>query len=443
MAGEKPGNAAAPLRESTIRRLVVRRFKSHFDESAIELRPLTVLAGANSSGKSSIMQPLLLLKQTFDATFDPGGLKLDGPNVQFSDPAQFLAKRKGRDGADSFEIEVTLDPDWTIRPRFELRERGLAVASTSYANTRAGRTVELLEERPIASGDRAFFNLNLPEQQWAAVAIRRSALIVPAFQGPGEGELMHVMFGPPESLSRALRRAIHLPGYRGDPDRVRGRTAIGPSNPGLFHEYAASIVLDWTEKRDPKLDALADALYQARLGWKIDARARDAVSIEVRVSRTREALQGGAKDLVSIADVGFGVSQTLPVLVALIAAEPGQLIYIEQPEIHLHPAAQKGLADLIAKSAAAGARIVVETHSEIILTRLQWNVANGLIPKSDVVAHWFTRDKDGMSQVTSAEPDETGAFGEWPADFADVAAQVDQDYIDAAQQRLFERTRTP
>jgi predicted ATPase len=59
-------------------------YKSLAKEQTIEIRPLTILAGANSSGKSSIMQPLLLLKQTLDAQYDPGPLLLDGPNVNFT-----------------------------------------------------------------------------------------------------------------------------------------------------------------------------------------------------------------------------------------------------------------------------------------------------------------------------------------------------------------------
>src|SRR5262245_40375629 len=80
-----------------ITRIAVRGFKSIVEEQAIEVRPLTILAGANSSGKSSIMQPLLLMKQTLEATFDPGSLLLDGPNVRFTSSDQFLSRyAKGR-----------------------------------------------------------------------------------------------------------------------------------------------------------------------------------------------------------------------------------------------------------------------------------------------------------------------------------------------------------
>ena len=75
-----------------IMRISVKGFKSLAEECSIEIRPLTILAGANSSGKSSIMQPLLMMKQTLEATYDPGPLLLDGPNVRFTSADQFFSR---------------------------------------------------------------------------------------------------------------------------------------------------------------------------------------------------------------------------------------------------------------------------------------------------------------------------------------------------------------
>ena len=75
-------------------RIIVEGYKSIRNEQMIELRPLTVFAGPNSSGKSSIMQPLLLLKQTFDATFDSGRYLASGPNVRFTSASQLFSKNK-------------------------------------------------------------------------------------------------------------------------------------------------------------------------------------------------------------------------------------------------------------------------------------------------------------------------------------------------------------
>ncbi len=94
MAQQQPQNPTQPERgKEGITRITVGGFKSIVEEQSIEVRPLTILAGANSSGKSSIMQPLLLLKQTLEAPYDPGALLLNGPNVRFTLVDQLLSRK--------------------------------------------------------------------------------------------------------------------------------------------------------------------------------------------------------------------------------------------------------------------------------------------------------------------------------------------------------------
>ncbi len=133
----------------------------------------------------------------------------------------------------------------------------------------------------------------------------------------------------------------------------------------------------------------------------------------------------------NIADVGFGVSQMLPVLVALLVARPGQLVYIEQPELHLHPQAQTALAPILAAASERGVKVVIETHSALLLRAVQTLVARSELPPARVKLHWFQRDDAGMTAITSADLDENGAFGHWPEDFDDVMLNAEAAYLDA------------
>ena len=90
-ASKQPDDAPGGITE-----IAVQGFKSLYDEQRIAVRPLTILAGANNSGKSSIMQPLLMMKQTLDATYDPGPLKLDGPNIYFTSARAIPVEAAGR-----------------------------------------------------------------------------------------------------------------------------------------------------------------------------------------------------------------------------------------------------------------------------------------------------------------------------------------------------------
>ena len=109
------------------------------------------------------------------------------------------------------------------------------------------------------------------------------------------------------------------------------------------------------------------------------------------------------------------------------------MVYLEQPEIHLHPRAQAIMADILVEAINRGVRVVVETHSSILLLSLQALMAEGKITHDKVKLHWFERNKDGATTVTSADLDEAGSFGDWPEDFGDVSLQVESRYLDAAE----------
>jgi len=193
--------------------------------------------------------------------------------------------------------------------------------------------------------------------------------------------------------------------------------------------------LDWADKDPKKLELLAMEFARLGLTWKVMARKVNDAAVEVLVGRMPQAQAGGAQDLVSIADVGIGVSQTLPVVLALIAAEPGQIVYIEQPEIHLHPRAQVMLAKSLVSAAARNVKVVVETHSSLLIRAIQTEIALGSISNDDVSLNWFSRDSvTGYSQLSVADLDNKGRFGDWPVDFDEISSDADMAYIQAVME---------
>ena len=232
--------------------------------------------------------------------------------------------------------------------------------------------------------------------------------------------------------------SIHLPGLRGNTARTYKPANTGPQYPGTFENYTASIIHKWQETTDERLGTLADTLYALGLTGQIATKKIDDTRIEVQVSLLPHR-GTGQTDMVSIADVGFGVSQVLPVLVALLVAEPGRLVYLEQPELDLHPRAQVALAQVLVDAAKRGVRVVAETHSSLLLLAVQTLVAEGDLSPELVKLHWFTRGEDGATKIDTADLDEAGAYGDWPEDFDDVDLKAQSRYIKAAQSRLAER----
>src|SRR5262249_49592348 len=138
-------------------------------------------------------------------------------------------------------------------------------------------------------------------------------------------------------LQTIIPRVIHLPGLRGNPERVYPVTAVGPTYPGTFEKYTASIVSRWMEENEDTIAELNADLRLLGLTGGVTASQINDVQIAVEVGRLPDVAPVRPEDRINIADVGVGVSQTLPVLVALRAATANQLVYIEQPETHLHP----------------------------------------------------------------------------------------------------------
>lgn len=431
-----------------ISKITVRGFKSIRDEQSIQIRPLTLLAGANSSGKSSVMQPLLLLKQTLESPADPGALLLDGPNVRFTLAEQLLSRLSS--GISSTEFRVGLDDSEgrSLKLRFRQRAgRGFHVTTMAFKGT--SRELEWdVELHPGLNHEQILKMLpanlvkstgQLKEQTldraWRVSQDRCFLSIERLLAGKlAGGPAMWKTLSPAEPFINIIESLIHIPGLRGNPQRSYPRNSPGPKFKGTFEYYTASIVAHWEGAKAKELKMLGKAMEELGLTWKVSSRAVDDTQIELKVGRLPKSAQGGGKDMVSIADVGFGVSQTLPVLVALIAARPGQMVYLEQPEIHLHPRAQRRLARILAQAAQRGVRVVAETHSALLLQEVQTLVAKGELAPDLVKLHWFERDKNGFTQITSADLDEEGAYGaDWPEDFDEVALEAAKEYLDAVE----------
>lgn len=441
-----------------ITRLTVQGYKSIAEKQDIDIKPLTILAGANSSGKSSIMQPLLLLKQTLEAPYDPGAVRLDGDHVEFTRVEEMLARQPGGQTAALLHVGVRLSHGREFRTALGRGPNGglAVVESTTSERDYAGRS--MLEAFRAGMTHEEVAKAVIPEREelrnrhpdgpdayeWTVQPNR--FLLEPVMvrtgtsrERPAPGDSI-----PPDRYAPFVRHSvlstIHVPGLRDLPGRAYPRTGTGPMFEGTFDPYTASIIEDWQDRAPGRVEALAGDLRSLDLTSSIRAQRRDDVSLEVYVGR----LPVGSPredDEVNIADVGLGVSQSLPALVALRAADEGRLVYIEQPELHLHPRAQVALAGVLADAALRGVRVVAETHSALLLLAVQTLIASKDHPltQDGVALHWFRRGDDGVTDVATAdELDGAGRFGDWPQDFGDVELLAENEYLDAAYAALEE-----
>ena len=497
-----------------ITEISVQGFKSLYEESRIEIRPLTILAGANSSGKSSIMQPLLLMKQTLEAVYDPGTLLINGPNVKFTSGDQLFSKmissndffvvtiitdknfsikikfQKDNLGFSSFRVaefteNLSTESEITYQPEMNSEELSNLVFKSELFNLIFQKTQERFKKvsQPIIegfrdwiieqhrdwsqeiidhakkewnfniTGNRCFLQLNARIIAHPRIILdeekTRKAIYLGILSDVNEylnniavsDQFMSIAYTSSAArfarLSYPYLRIIHLPGLRGTPERAYPITGIKNQFPGTFDNYFASIIHHWHVTQDPKIEELNKYLKDLSLTSKVTSSRPNDVSIELQVGLSKEI----SDIFVNIADVGFGVSQVLPVLVALLVAEPGQLVYLEQPELHLHPRAQANLAQPLIDAANRGVKVVVETHSDLLLTRIKTLVAEEAIDPAKLILHWFSRGDDGITKIDSKELDKVGAYGEFPIDFSDVFFEEDHRYINAASKQLLAKNK--
>jgi predicted ATPase len=172
-------------------------------------------------------------------------------------------------------------------------------------------------------------------------------------------------------------------------------------------------ILDWLKR----MGLVAD--------FKLNPIAENRKDYELRVRSS----SNGAEVLIT--DVGFGVSQILPVLVLCYYVPKGSTIILEQPEIHLHPAVQADLADvLIEVVKERGVQVIVESHSEHLLRRLQRRIAEEEINSDETALYFCNRDTEGLSHAQKLEIDLFGNIRNWPQGFfgdemGDLAAQTE------------------
>ncbi|MYN47436.1 AAA family ATPase [Pseudoduganella sp. FT93W] len=424
-------------------KISIEGYKSIGKKRTVEFKGLTILAGANSSGKSSFMQPLLLIKQTLDSDFDAGSLLLDGPNVKLTDSSEIISKVPQIEREDfAISFDETSGDETKAYYKFK-KNKGIQIDGVYHKSKEFPEGIRIHNglgseeiEAMLPENEFPFHEMFGKDRKLTWQVLRNRCFLDLKMVVDGESVPFMAGLAPTRSLAMFARRMIHVPGLRGNPERSYKAAISETIYPGSFERYVASIIHNWKESRreKSKFNALGEQLKHLGLASSIDTRSINDTRLELRISRHSGCLKGKA-DNVNIADVGFGVSQTLPVLVALLAARKNQLVYIEQPELHLHPRAQFNLGSIIADAVSKrGINVVIETHSSLLIRAVQIEVAKKKLRPSVVSLNWFTQNGEtGQTEIDKAEIDKYGAFGEWPADFDDVTLNVEQAYLDVVE----------
>lgn len=389
-----------------IRKLEIRNFKSHLN-TQVELGDLTVLTGMNSAGKSSLVQTLLLLRQTYQKGRLREGLVLNGDLCAIGNGNSARYRL-----ADSGRIEFYLAEDAAeVRLAYDAGEGKEGNDFLDLAESHV--KIPCVAENGDVSA--------LPEN----VSLFSDAFqYVSALRWGGKSH-----FG---SFNYEVEKH----------QQISVRLGQGEAVAHYLYKYGNDKVSfyfeedDWRDGENETCDE-TPRLFEQVQNWE----RRISRDITVDVKEVTEGPDKGfnvvyghkfpgtkAFDGLDAANVGYGLSHALPVLVALLSAKPGALIVLENPEAHLHPRGQAELAKLISRVAAAGVQVIVETHSDhiingILVASKRFEDKKLGIDKNMVRLYHF--DKDVTTQMHTV-PEEVkivgaGRLDHQPAGFFDQA----------------------
>jgi predicted ATPase len=354
-----------------LRSLHLKNFKC-FEDQFLYLRPLTLLSGLNSTGKSSVLQSLLLLRQSYQQGLLPKiGLALNGDLVHIGTASDALFE--GAKG-DRIGFDLSLENDVKKQWRFQYVE-----------------DVDVLRLSPSDPGDaEAIYNASLFNDNFHYLQAERL--------GPRRFfETSDFQVRQRRQLGPAGEYAAHFLSVFGD----------DPISEHLAHPNAVSLSLR------AQVEAWLGEISPGTLITLSPSPNTDTISLQFSFATSNKY---------RATNVGFGVTYVLPILIAILSSSPGSLLLIENPEAHLHPKGQVEMGALLARAASCGIQVVIETHSDHVLNGIRVATHDAIIKPQDIQLHFFQRkvhDGQVQNEIASLLIDRDGRIDRWPDGFFD------------------------
>lgn len=384
-----------------LKQIKLEQFKC-FRKLNLPLAPITLLTGTNAAGKSTIIQAIALLNQSILETLNGTHLVLNGFNLSLGTAGDILNKVSGQRN-----IKLGLDTDdITCQWDFEIEDRrkqlSLPIKDFYWRDSQ--------KQSPFASTDVSAWNSLFPK---LLLDTNVQAQII-------ANTLSKVTY---LSADRLGPRETHP--INGSP-RI---TTVGPRG-----EYTVWLLHELDQLKPSEnliLLGAAPTLQRQTEAWMkvfFPGTTFNIDSITAANLLTLGIRTNDATDFHRPQNVGYGLSHLLPIITACLSAPPGSLILIENPESHLHPSGQSAIGEFLARVAASGVQLIVESHSDHVLNGIRRAIKNEIIAPESVAIHFFksvtTNDNGDLSQVISPFVNKHGIIDQWPKGFFD---QIDKD----------------
>ena len=407
----------------------MKNFKSWQDSGEVKLAPLTGFFGTNSSGKSSLLQMLLLLKQTVgrdeilffgdeNSLINLGNFRevIHGHKedellelefgCKLQKPLTITAYQEVNKYTGHYELVPSDIDSFTFDTAIRGNARSLSIEHLSYTvGPEVIHNIKWKDGR-LYQGNR---NRGTPSVTncYGSRRMESDELLSPLSSG-FENLFSHVYYLGPTRVHP--QRRYHWEGKHPKEVDLWGNKAIDALLSARLRQLRTSNKKTGVSIED-KISKWLRKMELAHSFWLGPSGSLDDNNYEVRIRKSPNSAQ------VTLADMGHGLADLLPLLVHCCYVPEGSTLVLEQPGVHLHPMAQAQLADFFLDVIAErNLQILVESHSEHLLTRLQRRIAEKKIAE-DKMALYFCRNNDGASTIERLEVTESGEIKNWPENF--------------------------
>lgn len=400
-----------------------------------DLTKINLFFGQNSSGKSSIIQLLLLLKQTVENKDEKVVLFFGGEKsyVNLGNFDEILNKSASKKMLN-FGMAIKFLEDFNFGVQISKNSKGIVELYKFTANSNEfsiciqNQTIEnsyeVSIEKKLTKAHTHLFKIN-SINHFYKIPYPGVMSIDPSIIWPPDEFYNNSVKYVEGGIDALFSRMIYMGPLREKPQR-RGYEWTGSrhSHFGISGENTFDAIITSMkeyEKYASQYFSFEGSLDEIVRKWLIEFGMADDFQIDL-ISEAKQLYQvnvktNGSKNWVDICDVGFGVSQILPIIALCYYAPSGSIIIIEQPEIHLHPKVQSGLGDLLIDAALSrNIQFIIESHSEHLLTRIQRRIAEEKIDDKHIKIN-FCNLVDGESVLEELQVDDFGEISNWPENF--------------------------
>lgn len=362
-----------------INRIALKNFKC-FKKVDVNLSKITLLTGENSSGKSSLLYGLLAIFQSKDFPFY---LSPNGKYVNMGDfeEISFNHLRNNTIGIDISLEEEDIKTIWGIDSNSRLPQLNYLRFEWGSLNFEISR---------VDSNYSLNFNLELQDKRINVRGLEAENLDELDQKFTNATDDYRNLLGYSETFEDVDRDLNYISSFRFEPERTyyqitKPEDKIGRSGEGYIDQIS-----EWENQKAAEFKQLKSILKDLHLLDMIQIRKLKGGRFELRVKIKNKGVWA------SLTDVGFGISQFLPIIVADLQLSQDSTLLLAQPEIHLHPSVQAALADYFVKQVTkSNKRYIIETHSEYLLNRIRLAIVKGEIEPSDMSVYYFENSIDG------------------------------------------------